>query len=425
MNKIAEIWHKLSFLGIHDGLEDREVIKIKLINKLGVVGLLTTILLLIIVRVIIGYGSPYRNLGTMLIIFIGGYFHYARQYNVTRHILCLIYPTYIAFLLITGGRNMAQLNLLVLIAFMIFVLYDNQPRLKFFSLAYVFIIGIFSHMWTILIPSDMSGVESNSNHMSIFISTLLVLSFAIYFYQREVKESGQKNSALLKELKRKNSELEKFAYVTSHDLKEPIRNIGSLASVLEKSSMTQVDTKRDLEMINLIEVTSRRMSSLIDSILNFSKIDSEEFFSEEVDLNVVLKNIEDSHKQFLNTRNATLVLNDLPRVNGNAVFLSLLFQNLIRNGIEHNNSEHPVVKIKANKMFGTVKIKVEDNGIGIDSGMSKYIFEPFKKLNSNLVFQGSGLGLSICKKVVEYHGGTIDVSSGKNMGSIFNVSLPV
>ena len=155
------------------------------------------------------------------------------------------------------------------------------------------------------------------------------------------------------------------------------------------------------------------MNSLIEEILSFSKIDKTEIKKEKVNLQSLVDDFVLSHSEYIKEKGATINYNNLPIVQGNKLYLSLLFQNLIENGIKYNTSEKPTIEIKSKIRGDFIKITVEDNGIGISDEFSAAIFEPFKRLHSRRNYEGTGLGLSICKKIVETHEGKIWLENKK------------
>ncbi len=265
--------------------------------------------------------------------------------------------------------------------------------------------------------------ETDNVLIFIFASLMVFVITRRYFHLLKRILGDQAN--LLAVLKSKNTELERFAYITSHDLKQPIRNIGSFAGLLKKSINTIGKEEKNLEYLNEIESSASRMNTLIDEILSFSKINKVSFDKEQVDLGVLVTEYIKSHANYLNEKNATINFDKLPIVEGNKIYLSLLFQNLIENGIKYNNSDKPVISIFSKPRGQDIKITFEDNGIGISDEFSHTIFEPFKRLHSTRKYEGTGLGLSICRKIVESHDGKIWLESEKiRRGSRFAFTLP-
>ncbi len=258
-------------------------------------------------------------------------------------------------------------------------------------------------------------------HFSI---SLIVIFTAIWKYAQIAEQASSKKDTLIKEVNRKNVELERFAYITSHDLKQPVRNITSFAGLLERNLMNAGDNVKSLEYTKFIKSSSESLEQLINDILKLSKLGTEEFVSEEVDLNATIQRILKSMEFYIKSRNGEVTIDKLPVLKSSNIYLTLLFQNLIENSLKYNKSANPSVELRYNEGTQYHIISVIDNGLGISEEYFDIIFQPFKRLHSNKTYQGSGLGLSICKKIVDMLGGNISLKSQVGQGSEFVIELP-
>lgn len=231
-----------------------------------------------------------------------------------------------------------------------------------------------------------------------------------------------------KELQRSNDDLQQFAHVASHDLKEPVRKIKTFLSRLEDHLEGQLDESSE-RYIERIHVAADRMFNMIDGVLAYSKINADSQKATLVDLNEVISNIETDLEIALQRTNAKIFYENLPVLEGASVLLYQLFYNLINNSIKFAKDDvPPEITITAKEQTEDDRkialITVEDNGIGFDIDQTGRIFETFTRLNSKDRYEGTGLGLSLCKKIAERHGGTIIASGIPDKGAIFIITLP-
>lgn len=231
-----------------------------------------------------------------------------------------------------------------------------------------------------------------------------------------------------KELQRSNEDLQQFAHVASHDLKEPVRKIKTFISRLEEQLEGKLDepAKRFVERIH---TAADRMFMMIDGVLGYSTINAGMQKTEPVDLNEVIKNIAGDLEIPLQKTGGKISYHSLPTLDGAHVLLYQLFYNLINNSIKFARAGVPPqinISSEACSEHGRrfARITLEDNGIGFDPGQAKHIFETFTRLNSKDDYEGTGLGLSLCKKIAERHGGTITAHGSPNQGAVFVVTLP-
>jgi PAS domain S-box-containing protein len=232
-------------------------------------------------------------------------------------------------------------------------------------------------------------------------------------------------------LEQKNNELEQFAYVASHDIKEPLRKIVAFGDLLQHNYSESLE-ERAKEYIIRMQKASQRMMDLIENLLEFSRIDRIAEDLKPVDLNKVVDEVLHDMEMIINHKKAKITRDNLPEISGHAIQLRQLFQNLVSNALKFNESSEPIVHISSdivqdeNVPSGTVgKIYIKDNGIGFSPEYQAKIFEVFQRLHGKAEYPGTGMGLAICKKIVENHNGNITVESEEGKGSTFIVEFPM
>ena len=239
----------------------------------------------------------------------------------------------------------------------------------------------------------------------------------------EREQTEKKLETLVKkrtlELEESNTSLQDFVNIASHDLKEPLRKIITFGDVL-RDKKDSTDTKGD-DYIDRIQNATVRMQELIDDLLNYSKVTNETLPFEEIDLNKIIEKLLIDLESRLTETKGTVNINAIPGFPADPVQMRHLFQNLIGNSLKyHREGVPPVVNIYSQSSdSGNLQIVVEDNGIGFDEKYSKKIFLPFERLHGKNKFSGTGIGLAICKKIIDRHNGTIEVTSAENEGSRF------
>jgi len=227
----------------------------------------------------------------------------------------------------------------------------------------------------------------------------------------------------IKELERKNIELEQFVYIASHDLQEPLNTITSFISLIEEEYRDKLD-KEGGAYINYIRESANRMTMLITDILEYSRIGRKSQF-EIMDCNEIVKQvIHDMHATIFET-NAKIECDKLPIIRGYPIEIRLLFQNLLSNAIKFQKKNiSPVIKIFVSEENEYWHFTVEDNGIGINEKHKDKVFVIFQRLHNTRKYDGTGIGLAHCKKIIELHHGKIWVESIENEGSKFHFTLP-
>jgi PAS domain S-box-containing protein len=237
--------------------------------------------------------------------------------------------------------------------------------------------------------------------------------------QEELKET-------IENLKRSNEELERFAYVASHDLQEPLRTIASFTQLLEKRYKGKFDSDAD-EFMDYIVEAAKRMKEQIVGLLEFSRVatNGEEF--QPISTNSILDHVTSNLKASIKECNGEITRDNLPDITGDAAQLQRVFQNLISNAIKFRKpGEPPKIHVSSVKddEKGDYIFKVSDNGIGIEEQYFDRIFTIFQRLHTREKYKGTGIGLSIVKKIIDRHGGRVWVESSFGVGSTFYFTIP-
>lgn len=224
------------------------------------------------------------------------------------------------------------------------------------------------------------------------------------------------------DLKRSNAELEQFAYVASHDLQEPLRMVANYTELLAERYRDRLDEKAN-KYIHYASDGARRMQRLVTDLLAYSRVGSQGKALTAVNAQEVLKNVMKSLERLIQSSQATIVVSELPVVLADEPQLHQLFQNLVGNAIKFRAESPPVVHVRAVRDGAHYRFSVEDNGIGMDMQYSSRIFQMFQRLHEIGKYDGSGIGLSIAKRIVERHGGSIWVESVLGSGTTFFFTL--
>lgn len=250
---------------------------------------------------------------------------------------------------------------------------------------------------------------------------VLILGVCMDVTERKLAERNLKSAVA--ELERSNKELEQFAYVASHDLQEPLRMVSSYTQLLARRYANRLDADAN-DFIGFAVDGAKRMQQLIEDLLEFSRVGTRGRAFEAVDSNVPLNQaLENLHLRLQET-GAIVQRGELPAIWADAPQLVQLFQNLISNAIKFRNPAVPVIKINAREHPGEWVFSVEDNGIGIAPEYFERIFVIFQRVHARAEYPGTGIGLAICKRIVERHGGRIWVESQPGIGSTFYFTIP-
>jgi PAS domain S-box-containing protein len=251
----------------------------------------------------------------------------------------------------------------------------------------------------------------------------------------DIMQASEKLKELNVELEKSNRDLEQFAYVASHDLQEPLRKIQTFAELSERNIEQPDALRRYLEKINS---SASRMTNLIKAVLNYSRISKVDSAFVPIDLNSVVKSIETDLELLIEEKKAAIQVEHLPQIEGIPLQINQLFLNLFTNSLKFT-TEAPVIRITSRTYSGTeagktpllknvstyVEVVFKDNGIGFEQKYADRVFSIFQRLHPLQDYAGTGIGLALCKKIVENHGGMITVESEPGKGTAFFIYLPL
>lgn len=264
------------------------------------------------------------------------------------------------------------------------------------------------------------------------VAFFFLLSFIVYRLRRFKKQSNYnkllkaKNEEIKKQnlqLQNANEDLEQFAYISSHDLKAPLRIIGSYASLLNRRYKNQLD-ETGIEFLEFITNGVKQMNTLLEDVYAYTRLEKEALELQPVELDHIIEKIRLSLGYTIQEKNAVIETNNLPTVLGNETLLGQVFQNLIDNGMKFMaEGVSPLIKISAIKKGERIQVCIQDNGIGIAKMYHDKIFTVFRRLHNDTEYKGTGVGLAICKKIIEKHDGEIWVESDGANGSCFCFTL--
>ncbi len=238
---------------------------------------------------------------------------------------------------------------------------------------------------------------------------------------RQAEDNRQK---LLTRLTESNTELERFAYVASHDMQEPLRMVLNFSQIIVKDYGDRLDDEGK-EYLKIVGDSALRMRDMVQDLLEYARLGREGLSFGDVDLGVELSHVVENLRELVRDSGAVVTWDQMPKVRGNAVQIMRLLQNLIANAIKYQSPGNtPNIHVGVTEVDGDWQFTVTDNGMGIEKAFIDQVFEPFRRLHNWDTIRGTGLGLSVCRKIVENHSGRIWATSELKHGSTFYFTLP-
>jgi len=302
-----------------------------------------------------------------------------------------------------------------------------RKKMKHMKLLFVIHVGLYfmALIYGINFKPIVTLIDYPISSLVSFVISMGWVTIILIVFHREREMFIQSLKTKNEELERTTVELERFSYIASHDLKSPLRTIISFGGMIKRDiKKEQYDAVS--EKMNYVMTGAKQMNYIIEGILELSKLKNiKKTERTEIDLNKILEKTLLSLNDEIKEKNAIVQVGNLSTYLGNEVEFLLLFQNLIQNAIKYNKSAQPTVIISTHQSNDILSISFKDNGIGIDEKYFDQIFGFFKRLHNSLEYSGTGIGLGLCKRIVENYDGKILVESQIGKGSSFKIQLPI
>ena len=428
ITKIKKTWSTIADYGLEENASYIEKIRVNVLNK----GIIIVLFIQFSVSLSYLYSLQIEGLLSRLVIifvlFLLLELNKRKRHKASRLALNIIMPFLIFIIgILYGMKTSIQYNFLtfILTAFFFHEKISTKVILALFNFALFLVLKYYWANYESIFSRDFGSFFE----LITFLITAAVIMSVIHLFLTQIERYNETNKQLLKtletnnqRLKVANEELERFAYIASHDLKTPLRTIISFTGLLERDfKRNKLDSFPDY--FNYVKEGAKQMDSLISSTLEYSKMNHEiHIEKKEVDLNVIVDDIK--MKLLQNYGDAVIIEKDeLPVVLAEEGQMTLLFQNLIENGLKYNQKTNKIVQISSKIESEKILITIKDNGIGISKEYHEQIFNMFKRLHTSNQYEGTGLGLAICKKIVDRMNGKIWLESEEGNGTTFFIEL--
>ena len=430
INFLNQIFSRFLSKNERERLAHIELVRINLINLLVITTLIIQFFILFF------YISEARYRIPSIISFITAssiilLLNYIRQYRVARFFFHIVYPVLMFLSILLYGKEFGGEPAFFVFFTTAIILHDkNWERVA--VLIYSLILYACSQYFLYYNQGIFADQVVVIDKYAIYLASGTCIVILIYIFFREMNQKQTELNGLLSSLKQKNKELseaykdiEQFAYITSHDLKTPLRTINSFVGLNEKK-VAEAELDNDVsEYLEYVKEGSIQMNNIITDILEYSRINQNQSLNLEwIDLNEIIDDIKNNIHHTID-KPVVLQFDNLHSIFSNKTYLKLLFQNLIDNGIKYNIQKEAKISIDNNLKASDLILSVKDNGIGIEEAYHEQIFDMFKRLHNSKEYKGTGIGLAICKKITQKLKGDIWLNSTPGQGSTFYVRLPI
>lgn len=420
---LSTIWNWVSDRGVSPKHPEENAL-IRLYNQMSFISAIVTFGVLVS-AFLLAYDAFYYIIVTAsfsIYFFILILNHFKYIYSA-RFILAWSTPIWVYITHLILGGYFSQSLIICASASVTYISFVKRPKLRRAILT-----GVISIYTLVVIYVEMNGPflgkrEYPYDELAAFFAAGVWMAAVVRTYNKEREKLIDNLKTKNVKLEQTTEELERFTYIASHDLKSPLRTINSFIGLIERDIKRENFTALP-ERMQFVKSGAQQMNTLVEDILEISTLNNPDAKKKtKVDLNKVLEKVQANLTDDINSRNAIVKADILPSFYCDEAEFLLLFQNMIQNGIKYNESETPTIDISTQKSNNQLFISFKDNGIGIDDEYHDQIFQFFKRLHTSDKYQGTGLGLGLCKKIVNSYGGDIEVDSITGKGSTFRIKL--
>lgn len=349
-------------------------------------------------------------------------FHHLKWTEFARLHICLIVPSWLFIAIIYTGKGFSQEAASLATVIAIYLFYREEVVLCWSLIIYNILVYLVPSIY-VSINGPLGDVpDLQTDDYAVYIGSIGWIALSFFFFEKKTTDFIHTLKSNNEELNQKNEQLEEFTHIVSHDLQEPLLTISSLTSYLKKKEEDKF-SETVKQSLSYLDASSDRMRKMIKGLLDHIEIGRSND-RVEVNLQMLVEDILKSLNGSIKANKATIKVDELPVVIGHDIELSLLFQNLIANAVRYRKpKEEPVITISTGEKKDFYEFSISDNGIGIDEKYYKKIFQVFQRLHNREEYEGTGIGLAHCKRIVERHGGEIWVESQEGIGSTFFFTL--
>lgn len=424
-NLALKLWNKILNLGTSAEVPE-DISLIRFLNKMSFLSILTGVLIFFI-GLYSDVPQIYLFITICVIIFYSNFLvlNAFGKTLISRILNAFFTPIWASFAHILIGGFFSQSLVICTSIVITFVSFQKIPKLRIGIIMFTIIVYLLAIVYTTIYTPILGVHDFPFDDIFVFIGTTGWMMGALILIYNEREEFIISLSGKNIQLQEATEELERFSYIASHDLKSPLRTITSFIGLIERDiKKGNYDTIQD--KLHFVKSGAEQMNFLVQDILELSKLkNSEDSERVLINLNLILEKARTNLTEDIKEQNVTILAEKLPEFYCNEVEFLLLFQNFIQNGIKYNKSKNPIISISAFETESTLSLSFRDNGIGIAKEYHQQIFQFFKRLHNSNEYQGTGLGLGLCNKIIKSHGGKVEIDSVEGAGSTFTLTFPI